>query len=374
MREKLGTAGMKRGLGFAGALVAVLVAGRWLASNKDQPVPLPRAPGAASQAPPARVQEPDDGLPKPPATPPEAVAETPVPAAPPKPEPEVTLTANPLPSESFVRIPAGVFAMGNALAASGDGRPNELPPHPVTLGAFQISQHELTKALWDEVRTWAASHGYTDLPAGKGKAPGHPVHSIDWHAVVKWCNARSEKENLTPCYTVAGEIYRIGNNAPDCDWSATGYRLPTEAEWEMAARGGLSGKRFPWGDTISHNEANLRNEGAEPYQTGTTGDHPAYSAGTEPYTAPVGSFAADPSGLSDMAGNVWEWCWDWYGPYPASDLTDPRGAATGTLRVYRGGSWRSHAGDCRAAARYYSYPGGTYDYVGFRLARGSAVP
>lgn len=262
--------------------------------------------------------------------------------------------------------------MGNTLAASGDGRPNELPLHSVAVSAFLMAQHEVTQELWDAVRTWGASHGYTDLPPGMAKASNHPVHSLDWQALVKWCNAGSEMAGLTPCYTVAGEIYRTGVGVPDCKWGANGCRLPTEAEWERAARGGLGDKRFPWGDTISHHEANLRNDGDEPYQTGGTGDHPASATGAEPYTAPVGTFAPNAYGLFDMAGNVAEWCWDWYGPYPDAALTDPRGAATGSLRVYRGGGWRHNARDCRNANRYYSYPGGTYNYVGFRVARSCA--
>jgi formylglycine-generating enzyme required for sulfatase activity len=259
--------------------------------------------------------------------------------------------------------------MGNALASSADGGANELPAHAVTVGAYFIGRHEVTNAQWDEVQAWAASHGYSDLAAGTGKAADHPLQAMAWQELVKWCNAASEKAGLTPCYSVAGQTYRVGVGVPDCNWNANGYRLPTEAEWEKAARGGARGRRFAWGDTISHREANFRNEGAETYQAGRAGDHPAAGAGAEPYTTPVGTFAANGYGLFDVAGNVAEWCWDWYGPYPDQALSDPRGAAAGTLRVYRGGSWRHNASDCRSADRYFSYPAGSYNYVGLRVAR-----
>jgi formylglycine-generating enzyme required for sulfatase activity len=105
------------------------------------------------------------------------------------------------------------------------------PPVTVTVSAFFMGKNEVTKALWDEVRTWGASNGYTDLRVGGGKASNHPVHTISWFDTVKWCNARSQKDGLTPVYTVnAGAVMKTGAASPTANWTANGYRLPTEAE------------------------------------------------------------------------------------------------------------------------------------------------
>ena len=284
-----------------------------------------------------------------------------------KPEPAAALSG-------FAFIPAGKFTMGDSL----DGDPEAAfwtPPHKVNVSAFYMGQKEVTKAEWDTVRTWAASNGYPDLAVGACKAAEHPVTDISWWDVIKWCNARSEKEELTPCYTVSGSVMKTGTAVPTVNWAANGYRLPTEAEWEKAARGGLRGERFPWGDTISHTQANFRNDGGETYQTGTTGYHPTYGTGSRPYTASVGSFTANGYGLQDMAGNVSEWCWDWFGTYTSGAQTDPRGASSGSVRVLRGGYWAVSARGCRVAYRYYygAGPSLTGDYIGFRIAR-SSVP
>jgi formylglycine-generating enzyme required for sulfatase activity len=275
--------------------------------------------------------------------------------------------------EGFSLIPAGAFTMG---PTSGDTDSNA-PPVTVTVSAFFMGKYEVTKALWDEVRTWGAANGYTDLAEGGGKASNHPVQEIRWFDMVKWCNARSQRDGLTPVYTVSGAVMKTGILTPTANWSANGYRLPTEAEWEKAARCGVSGKRFPSGlDTISHSQANYRAYSGWSYDSSgaVNGYHPSYRVGEFPYTSPVGSFAANGYGLYDMAGNVWEWCWDWYGASTyVSGAIDPRGAASGAFRVHRGGGWYHNAYFCRASHRFSSDPVSTAVDIGFRPAR-SSVP
>lgn len=273
-------------------------------------------------------------------------------------------------------IPAGTFVMGNSTAAA-EGEAAELPPHSVSVDEFYIDKHEVTKALWDEVYQWATAHGYQfDLPAARGKAASHPAQNMTWYDAVKWCNARSEKEGRSPAYYASAErttVYRTGLvNVPNAgvEWNA-GYRLPTEAEWEKASRGGVSGWRFPWGDTIEQTRANyygLPGTAGNTYDLAPAGYHPTYATGSLPYTSPVGSFAANGYGLYDMAGNVWEWCWDGWSEsyYRSSPVNNPRGPATGSDRAIRGGSWVNIAFYCRSADRYDYLPGSRNNNLGFR--------
>lgn len=281
---------------------------------------------------------------------------------------------------NFALIPAGAFTMGDSLDGVGDA-----PARTVTLDAFYMEKYEVTKAKWDDVRTWALSNGYSDLAEGAGKASNHPVQRVSWYDIAKWCNSRSQKEGLTPVYytdDAQTAIYKTGNvdvANTQVKWSANGYRLPTEAEWEKAARGGLSGNRFSWGDRISHSYANYCAATGFSYDDSAgSGYHPS-STGIAPWTSPVGAFSANGYGIYDVAGNVWEWCWDWYGPYSAwnappysaESQINPRGITSGMYRVLRGGSWTNEAAAARVAVRHKFYSVFSFDYLGFRVARSS---
>ena len=283
-------------------------------------------------------------------------------------------------ASTFQRIPAGTFLMGDQSQDALDASQGEAPVHPVDLSDFLLQATEVTLAQWEAVLGDATAAGYDFDNLGSGKGPDHPVHSVSWFDVVKWCNALSEQEGREPCYHSGGEVYRSGQDSGvTCDFSRDGYRLPTEAEWECAARGGQAGKRFPWGELIDHGRANYRSlqPGGVPlsaYDLSETADwHPDYQLGEQPFTSPVGSFTPNAFGLHDMAGNIREWCWDWFADdyYASSPVQDPRGpaAGTGAGRVSRGGAWGAPAVGCRNSLRIPYDPLTANQVVGFRLAR-----
>ena len=227
--------------------------------------------------------------------------------------------------KEMVLIPAGSFEMGDHF---DEGESDEQPVHTVQLDAFYMDATEVTVG---QFREFVNQSGYSyggnwDSVAKHSPGDEYPMVYVNWNdatAYAKWA----------------------------------GKRLPTEAEWEYAARGGLIGKRYPWGDELTHDDANYSG----------TGGKDKWSE-----CAPVGSFAANGYGLYDMAGNVWEWCADWYGEdyYGNSPAKNPPGPSTGTHPVLRGGSWHGNTAYLRGAYRYGGDPSPWYSYYGFRCVSG----
>jgi hypothetical protein len=224
----------------------------------------------------------------------------------------------------MVRVVAGVLPPASELSGL------LVPP-------FSIGKQEVTLDIWLEVRDWAIANGYDLAGVGQGSGPDHPVHSVSWFDAVKWCNARSEREGLTPAYLVSGEVYRAGQSVPTANAIANGYRLPHEAWWEWAVRGGLRSQGYTYSGSHDADSVAWSSENS--------------SGGTKV----AGTKAANELGLYDMSGNVWEWCENFI---------------YGSDRVVRGGSWNSLAIFCTVSRRGDGYnPSLRHSFIGFRVAR-----
>jgi formylglycine-generating enzyme required for sulfatase activity len=234
---------------------------------------------------------------------------------------QVPAPAPPMPGLEMVRIPGGMFRMGSP--ADETGRfDNEGPVHTVRVSDFEMMRVPVTRRLYQ-----AIMQPDTPIP----DADERPMTEVSWLEAMQFCNRLSEHQGCAPCYRIDGH---------NVQWQqgAQGYRLPTEAEWEYACRAGTQ-SRFFCGDDERMLERYVW-----------------YAANSQGAAQPVGRKAPNPGGLFDMHGNVWEWCWDWYGPYDEHPQTDPTGPLEGRYRVVRGGSFVDSPGGLRSAFRVDAQP------------------
>jgi formylglycine-generating enzyme required for sulfatase activity len=263
-------------------------------------------------------------------------------------------------TESLISIRAGSFDMGSA--SDDPQRFGHESLHSVTLTrSFHLGSTEVPWSLWNSVRDWALRNGYETLSTGnngfRGKAgEDHPVVFVSWWDAVQWCNARSEMESLQPVYYTRADfdlqsVVRQQRSAIYARWKATGYRLPSEAEWEYAYRVGT-----PIQNIGSQSAAEFTEQGWNAKNSATN----THAVATKP---------ANRLGVYDMPGNVWEWCWDWDAEYLQRATRDPTGPAEGILKAMRGGSWTSPIHNLRPAHRHAYPPHQRFYNIGFRIAR-----
>ncbi|MDR2942436.1 MAG: formylglycine-generating enzyme family protein [Treponema sp.] len=263
----------------------------------------------------------------------------------------------------MVQIPGGSFQMGDT---KDEGENDEKPVHEVTLTGFSMSKYEVTQAQYQAVM--GSNPSYFDGVAGRKPASGEvqgnrPVENVSWYDAIVFCNKLSMAENLSPAYSISGSTNPADwGNVPESNnstWNAvtivsgsTGYRLPTEAQWEYAAKGG------------NGSPGNYSYAGSN-----TAGEVAWTSENSNDMTHEVGKKSPNDFGLYDMSGNVWEWCWDRYGDYPSEAQIDPTGAASGSFRVNRGGSWNYYVVKARSVYRGTRLLYSGSNYIGFRLVR-----
>ncbi len=298
----------------------------------------------------------------------------------------ITVYENRIASAGFTWVDSSTVAMGNRDSSSGSGPEDDFvlvrggtfqmgfnekdsakPVHSVTVSSFYMSKYEVTQKEYEAVM------GKNPSSTSYGIGDNYPVDKVSWYDAIEYCNKLSKKEGLTPVYTIIKN--RIDpNNSSSSDnlkWTvssninANGYRLPTEAEWEYAARGG-NGYTYAGSNTIGSVAWYWKNSGDNTLSGDWDWDRVKENNGK---SHPVGGKQANELGLYDMTGNAYEWCWDWYGSYSSSRQTDPVGKSSGWGRVFRGGSWGDSASRCHSAHRYYSTPGSRTIGVGFRLVR-----
>lgn len=253
-----------------------------------------------------------------------------------------------IPEYEMVPIKAGTFLMGSPISEALSREDEQL--HQVTLTRdFLMGRYEVTQKFYQEIT--GTNPSYNNVCADC------PVEMINWRDTIDFCNTLSERANLVPAYVIEGQTVTM-------DMDASGYRLPTEAEWEYACRAG--GRTvFPAGDCLSSSEANYNAYKPQP------GCDPGLNRAE---TLPVGSFAPNRWGLYDMTGNVCEYCWDWHAYYSSDAQLDPTGGQPDKYRVLRGGSFLNFAGRCHSASRFKLEPDRVLDVAGFRLVRTMHAP